>query len=93
MLNNSSNFLHPANASSTHSTKAQDLPFEILQWRLSEDCTVRIQFNGSVTQEAIKKLIAILELNTDVYPTKQLLKEHDKGRSEFDRNHNIADVK
>lgn len=43
---------------------------QTLLYRISEDCTVQIQFNGPATQEAIKKLIALLEVNTDVFPKK-----------------------
>jgi len=43
---------------------------EMLSYRIAADCSARIQFDGPVTQEAIKKLVALLELNADVFPKK-----------------------
>lgn len=55
---------------------------ETLQFRISKDCVVRIQFNGSVTQEGIEKLVALLKLNADVYPTKESLNSYGESYSE-----------
>lgn len=41
---------------------------ESLTIRLSSDCKAHIQYEGLVTQEAIKKLIKYLELGIDDYP-------------------------
>jgi len=43
---------------------------EDLQYRVSEDCKVRVLFEGAVTQEAIKKLVAYLQLGMDDFPSK-----------------------
>ncbi len=43
---------------------------ETLSYRIAADCSAHIQFDGPITQEAIKKLIALLELNADVFPEK-----------------------
>jgi hypothetical protein len=47
---------------------------QTLLYRIAQDCTAHIQFNGPVTQEGIKKLINLLELNSDVFPKKESLK-------------------
>lgn len=39
-----------------------------LVYRLSRDCSARVSFDGPVTIKKIDKLIALLELNKDVYP-------------------------
>lgn len=41
---------------------------EVLQYRLAANCTVRVLFDGAVTQKKIEKLIALLKLNADAYP-------------------------
>lgn len=43
---------------------------ELLNFRVSQDCTVQIIFDGLVTQAAIEKLIRKLELSKDEYPQK-----------------------
>lgn len=43
---------------------------EYLQYRISDDCKARILFEGTVTQEAVRKLIAYLELGIDDFPLK-----------------------
>jgi hypothetical protein len=40
-----------------------------LVWRIAEDCFVQIRFNGRVTQKALQKLVAHLQLSMDDYPT------------------------
>lgn len=42
-----------------------------LTFKIAEDCEARTEFRGRVTQEAIKKLIAHLELSLDVFPKKE----------------------
>ncbi|MGH2495586.1 MAG: hypothetical protein ACRDIV_12865 [Ktedonobacteraceae bacterium] len=42
-----------------------------LAWRISQDCGVQIRFEGHVTQEALQKLIALLDLSKDDYPKKE----------------------
>jgi hypothetical protein len=44
---------------------------ENLQYRLTDDCKVRVLFEGSVSQEAISKLIAYLNLGIDAFPSKK----------------------
>ena len=41
---------------------------QTLQYRIAEDCWARIEFDGLVTRDGIEKLIALLELNADVFP-------------------------
>lgn len=48
---------------------------ENLQYRLTEDCKVRVLFEGAVSQEAITKLIAYLNLGIDAFPTKKASEE------------------
>lgn len=43
---------------------------EVLSFRLAAQSTARVVLTGTVTQEAIEKLIALLSLSKDVYPTK-----------------------
>lgn len=43
---------------------------EILQYRISGDSRVRLLFDGTVTKEAIEKLMAYLDLAKDDYPSK-----------------------
>lgn len=43
---------------------------EDLHYRVSDDCKARVMFEGTVTQEAIKKLIAYLQLGIDDFPSK-----------------------
>jgi hypothetical protein len=44
---------------------------ENLQYRLTDDCKVRVLFEGSVSQEAVSKLIAYLNLGIDAFPNKK----------------------
>ena len=48
---------------------------ENLQYRLTDDCKVRVLFEGSVSQEAITKLIAYLNLGIDAFPSKKASEE------------------
>ena len=41
----------------------------VLSFKISRDSDVQIRFSGTVTQEAIAKLISLLDLSKDVYPT------------------------
>lgn len=43
---------------------------EILTQRVSPDCMVQVVFDGPVSQKAVEKLIAYLELAKDNYPEK-----------------------
>ncbi len=40
-----------------------------LMWRISQDCGVQIRFEGHVTREALQKLVALLDLSKDHYPS------------------------
>lgn len=51
---------------------------EAINQRISDDCRVKVLFEGAVTQEAIQKLIKYLELGLDDYPTKEAL-SHRRG--------------
>ncbi len=76
---------NPSYSNTTNGTYApieQNSSGETLQFRISEDCVVRMQFNGSVTQEGIEKLVALLKLNADVYPTKESQKSSTESWSE-----------
>lgn len=42
---------------------------DVLSFNLSRNGRAQVRFNGQVTQEAIRKLIALLELSVDTYPT------------------------
>lgn len=42
---------------------------DVLSFNLSRTGKAQVKFNGQITQEAIKKLIALLELSVDTYPT------------------------
>lgn len=44
---------------------------EELKWRISQDCGVQIRFEGHVTQEALQKLVALLNLSQDDYPSRE----------------------
>lgn len=46
---------------------------EVLSFKISRTSKVQVRFNGQVTQEAIKKLITILNLSIDTYPTQEEL--------------------
>lgn len=49
-----------------------------LTFRISRNLDVAINFNGEVTVEAIEKLISLLNLSKDVYPTKAELETSSK---------------
>ena len=41
---------------------------ESLQFKISEDAETKVLFRGRVTQEAIDKLVKLLQLSKDTYP-------------------------
>lgn len=47
----------------------------VLVFKISRDSEARVIFNGQVTQEAIDKLAALLNLSKDSYPTKAELEQ------------------
>lgn len=59
-------------------------PKEELRFKIAPKSEARIIFNGAVTQESIRKLIALLELSTDSYPTRADLESppEDEGLSD-----------
>jgi hypothetical protein len=62
--------------SSRPATTIEQDPFtETLQYRISGDSRVRLLFDGAVTQEAIEKLIAYLELGKDDFPPRAELEQ------------------
>jgi hypothetical protein len=54
---------------------------ESLHYRISGDCKVTLLFDGRVTREAVKRLIAHLELGMDDFPTKAQVEETVPGVS------------
>ena len=40
-----------------------------LRLRLSRDCSAQVVLRGTVTREAIAKLVALLELESDCFPS------------------------
>jgi hypothetical protein len=56
------------------STSSESEEIELI-WRIAPDCVVQIGFKGHVTQEALQKLIAILELSRDDYPSRENVEE------------------
>ncbi|MBV9385633.1 MAG: hypothetical protein JOZ78_04300 [Chroococcidiopsidaceae cyanobacterium CP_BM_ER_R8_30] len=44
---------------------------QTLMYRIADNCSVRIQFDGPVVREGIEKLIALLELSADAFPQKR----------------------
>lgn len=42
---------------------------EVLSFSLSRTGKAQVKFNGQITQEAVRKLIALLDLSVDTYPT------------------------
>jgi len=46
-------------------------PIELLKWRLSRECYVILELRGVVTQEAIEKLIQLLQLMKDCFPKEE----------------------
>ena len=53
----------------------KDLGDSVVGFKLSEECGVRVEFSGQVTQEAIDKLIKHLELSKDAYPMKASIEQ------------------
>lgn len=52
-----------------------------LQFKLSRECSVFLCLTGQVTQEAIQKLIDILNLVRDTYPSSDELRNTPKGEN------------
>ncbi|MEK6556427.1 MAG: hypothetical protein AABZ31_14360, partial [Bdellovibrionota bacterium] len=44
---------------------------DVLVYRISADCSVRLIFDGPVTVKRIEKLIAMLDLNKDAFPVEE----------------------
>jgi hypothetical protein len=44
-----------------------------LSFKIAIDCTARVILKGKATQEAIDKLVALLDLQKDVFPTRASL--------------------
>lgn len=63
---------------------SQDSCSEELHQRISDDCKVHVLFEGTVTQEAIQKLIKYLNLAVDDYPTKKQPEEENEDDSLVD---------
>ena len=65
----------PATVGRPASAIEQESFTETLQYRISGDSKVRLLFDGAVTQEAIEKLIAYLNLGKDDFPSKADLEQ------------------
>jgi hypothetical protein len=50
-----------------------------LQFKLSRECSAFICLTGVVTQEAIQKLIALLEISKDTYPRSDELDSNERS--------------
>ncbi|MBV8887993.1 MAG: hypothetical protein JO235_28900 [Chroococcidiopsidaceae cyanobacterium CP_BM_RX_35] len=61
----------PYHTLSDGSTKHQGSLRQTLIYRIAEDCSVQLQFDGPVAREGIEKLIALLQTNADVFPRKE----------------------
>jgi DNA-binding MarR family transcriptional regulator len=48
---------------------APEIGEDVLSFNLSRTGKAHVRFNGLITQEAIRKLIALLDLSVDTYPT------------------------
>jgi hypothetical protein len=63
----------PAQAGSEEPKKSgdsrSDLFDRVLQFQIAENTDVRVHFRGRPTRGSIKKLIALLELSADTFPT------------------------
>lgn len=60
-------------------------PSQELTFRMGEGSEARIFLMGQVTQEAIQKLIKLLELTADTFPTKSALKPTTISQAEYER--------
>lgn len=58
----------PARLPTTPAAPISTAAGEVLRYRLSKDCTVEVAFSGAITQSAIDKLRAHLDLSKDTYP-------------------------
>jgi hypothetical protein len=61
------------NAEPDMSAESVSVAGSVLSFKISRDSDVQIRFSGKVTQEAITKLISLLDLSKDVYPTREEL--------------------
>lgn len=82
-----SSMTHQIQQQSTPQTPLSSAPSpedddSILVFKLSRSSNVRVVFNGEVTQEAISKLVLLLEATKDTYPT-QIELEQLKNESEL----------
>lgn len=59
----------------TPPAKEKELGDSVVSFKLTEECGALVEFKGQVTQEAIEKLVAYLNLSKDAYPTRASL-EH-----------------
>ena len=50
---------------------------ENLQYRISDECKARVLFEGTVTQEAIKRLIQYLQIGIEDFPSKAKIVEQE----------------
>jgi len=69
LSNNDTTSSYLSNVSAMHTSNQPGLFGQTLLERIVE-CTVRIEFDGPVTQEELEKLIALIKLNNGCFPTK-----------------------
>ena len=53
----------------------RDLGESVVGFKLTEECGALVEFKGQVTQEAIEKLVAYLNLSKDAYPKRASLEQ------------------
>ncbi|HEY9685470.1 MAG TPA: hypothetical protein V6C52_00695 [Coleofasciculaceae cyanobacterium] len=65
----------PSSNSACETSSMQQEDVHTLIFRISKDSEAKITFDGTPTQEAIIKLIALLDLSKDTFPTQQELEK------------------
>jgi hypothetical protein len=66
--------MHDYSSGSTSELSESPNPNQELKFRLSPDSDVRLIFRGEVTQEAVTKLMKLLDLSMDTFPTQASLR-------------------
>jgi hypothetical protein len=61
---------------------------ESLNFRIADDCRVRLFFEGTVTQEALRKLIKYIELGIDDFPMRESLTKAEEESISLAANNN-----
>lgn len=66
-------FRRSASVSHQQPPKPEEGTVKVLVFNIAEDAEARVEFRGRVTQEAIDKLIKMLELQQDTFPSRDTL--------------------